>query len=64
MNYVNRILDAFGGPRALAKAGGWPPSTVYDWKYSRSIPAKKQRVIMDLAKAQGIKIKPADFFDL
>lgn len=63
MAYASKIIDRFGGTRAMATALGLPPSTVQSWKEVGLIPAKHQQAILDEARARGIDLEPADFFD-
>lgn len=59
---VAAIVDRFGGTRAMARAGGWPASTVQSWKRTGRIPALRQPEVLRAARREGIKLTPADFF--
>ncbi|MEI4489586.1 hypothetical protein WAF00_02890 [Mameliella alba] len=61
MSYVNRIVEAFGGVRPMAKAAGYPVSTVQSWKSRGSIPDDRKADIWDAAKAAGVTLTPAHF---
>jgi len=63
MAYAPKIIKRFGGTRAAAAAMRLPPSTVQSWKDTGLIPAKHQQKILDAARANGIALEPADFFD-
>ena len=56
------IIEAFGGGRRLAELLGCHEQTIYAWGKRNIIPAKKQRLVIDVAKANKIKVKPEDFF--
>ena len=59
---IQTIIGKFGGIRSFARILSMPPQTVSSWKARNSIPAKHQKVILDAAKRNGIKLKPDDFF--
>ncbi len=63
MNIATRIIDRFGGTRALARAIDRPPSTVQSWKDSGYIPAQHQGAVLEAAKRAAIGLAPADFFE-
>ena len=56
------IVRLFGGTRAMARAGGWPSSTVQSWKTSGRIPARRQAAVLAAAARLGLALSPADFF--
>jgi hypothetical protein len=62
MNSASRIINLFGGTRALAAALDLPPSTVQSWKDAGLIPAKHQQPVLDKAIELGLPLTPADFF--
>lgn len=64
MSSAERIINLFGGTRALANALDLPPSTVQSWKDAGLIPAKHQQTVLDKAIELGISLTPADFFRL
>ncbi len=60
---VARVVDdIFGGTRAMARAGGWPPGTVQSWKTSGRIPARRQAAVLAAAARLGLALGPGDFF--
>lgn len=63
MSYAARIIEKFGGTRAMANAMGLAPSTVQSWKNTGLIPAKHQQAILEKAQSLELQIAPADFFD-
>lgn len=63
MTIAERIIDRFGGTRALARAIGKSPSTVQSWKDSGFIPAQHQQAVLDAAMKAAIGITTADFFN-
>jgi len=63
MAHASKIIETFGGTRAMASAIGLPPSTVQSWKDSGVIPAKRQQDVLDKARELGKELSPADFFD-
>jgi len=58
---ARHIIHKFGGQSALAKLLGRRQSTVEHWAQS-GIPAKWQKVLLDLAEEQGVALSPDDFF--
>jgi hypothetical protein len=62
MSKASEIIEKFGGQSALAKMLNKRQSTVRHW-YVHGIPAKWQKPILDLAKNQGVDLRPEDFFD-
>ena len=63
MSYVDRIIEKFGGVRAMAGKIGRPPSTIQDWKNSGFVPARQQQNVLDKAREHGIALGTADFFE-
>jgi hypothetical protein len=53
------VIPLFGGASALAKLLDRPRSTVQYWQRSGTIPSKWHRPLLDLARAQGISLDPA-----
>lgn len=47
----------------MSAATGLHPSTIQSWKEAGRIPAKRQQLVLDKARARGIDLQPADFFD-
>lgn len=64
MGYATKIIEKFGGTRAMAAVLRMAPSTVQSWKVSGRIPDRHKTFVLDKALASGIAISPADFFDL
>lgn len=62
MSYVEPIILAFGGVRALARAINRPVSTVGGWKDRGSIPDPCKPEVLVAAKAAGLRLSEADFF--
>lgn len=63
MNAVERIVQRFGGTRAMARALGVNASNVDRWRHLGRIPAKRQPLILELGQALDPPLQPADFFD-
>ena len=63
MTPSKRIIDLFGGVRAVAKKLNKPVSTVGYWNDS-GIPAKHHDLFFDLAKAENVELRREDFFDV
>lgn len=61
--HAKSIIAKLGGVRAAAALLGKPPSTVSHWIASGFIPAQHQQETLDAARANGIELSPADFFD-
>lgn len=64
MNYVSRIVDAFGGVRPMSAAIGKPVSTVHSWKVRGSIPDEAKTAVLTRAHELGIPLRPEHFFPL
>lgn len=69
MEPANTIIDALGGPTAVAKIVGVHRTRVSMWKVERRkggsgglIPMKHAVVLLAAAEAQGIEIAAEDFF--
>lgn len=63
MNSIREIVEAFGGPRPMARLLGYPPSTVMSWARRDMVPSRHIPVILRAAEKQGIPLTPADFFE-
>jgi len=61
MSYVDRIVQAFGGVRPMARRLGRQPSTVAAWLARGSIPDRNKPAILEAAHADGLGLGPADF---
>lgn len=64
MSQAERIIEKFGGIRPMAEAMKVPPSTVQGWKEAGFIPSRRQQAVLSTARARGIELSPADFFEL
>jgi hypothetical protein len=63
------IIARLGGVQNVSVALGLNPITVMRWSYPRCkggsaglVPSNRQRDLLDLGKAIGAEITPADFF--
>jgi DNA-binding transcriptional regulator YdaS (Cro superfamily) len=63
MKSIREIVEAFGGPRPMARLLGYPPSTVMSWARRDIVPSRHIPVILRAAEKKGIKLAPADFFE-
>lgn len=64
MNYAQKIIQAFGGVRALARLMERPVSTVGSWGDRGSIPDEDKARILALSDAHGVGLHPVDFFPI
>lgn len=64
MNYAQKIIQRFGGVRALARLMQRPASTVGSWGDRGSIPDEDKVRIMTLSIQQNIKLTAQDFFPI
>lgn len=62
MNYAQKIIQKFGGVRALARLMQRPVSTVGSWGDRGSIPDEEKACIMSLSIQQNIGLTAQDFF--
>lgn len=62
-NAAVRIIGLFGGTRAAARKIGVAKSTVQSWKENGHIPARRQQLVLDRARALGVAVTPASFFE-
>jgi hypothetical protein len=67
---ASNIIAKCGGHRIVAEWTGVDISRVHRWTYPSErggtggvIPAKHQPTILDKARAAGVKLSPADFFE-
>lgn len=63
MTYAKKLVQTFGGVRAMARKLGVPVSTVQNWKTRGLIPASRQGRVLSVARKLGLPIEPADFFE-
>lgn len=61
MNAAEHIIETLGGTRKAAALLGLPASTVQSWKVAGVIPPRRQRAVLDVAKAAGVELKAEDF---
>lgn len=62
MNYVEELIDLFGGLSSFSRRLGHKhPTTVQGWKDRGSIPTKYWGEILQLANTDGIDLGP-EFF--
>lgn len=64
MSTASHIIDLFGGTRPAASKLGLAVSTVQSWKTKGYIPAPHQQNVLDKARALGIAVTPASFFEV
>ena len=57
---VDLAVATFGGVRALARSLGCDPAAVSRWKKAGTIPALKQRKLLEAAWERGIDITAHD----
>lgn len=64
------MIEKCGGEAAVAKMAGVDVSRVYRWTYTKEqggtdgrIPTRHQQPLLDRARAEGIDLTPADFFE-
>jgi len=63
MDAAQHVIAKFGGQGALARLIGKGPSTVQYWAKAGTIPAKWQEHLLQLARDQGIDLRPGDFVE-
>lgn len=61
MNNAEMVIAKFGGQTALARLIGKKQGTVYHWAKVGIIPAKWQKIILDLAREKNIDISSSEF---
>jgi hypothetical protein len=60
---VQKVIQAFGGIRALARALGHAnPSTVSGWYRRGRVPWRQIPIVIEAAEMRGIAIEYSDFF--
>lgn len=62
MNYAQKIIQRFGGVRALARLMERPTSTVGSWGDRGSIPDEDKARIMALGEKHDVCLTADDFF--
>lgn len=67
MTPADIVISRFGGVRPLARLLGKDPSTIHRWRQPSSkggldgrVPSAVQVQLLDLAKAQGVELTPAE----
>lgn len=55
---ASRVVDAFGGTHATARALDTPASTVQSWKKSGRIPRWWRKIIIDAAEYAHLPLPP------
>ncbi|HND51982.1 MAG TPA: hypothetical protein PLV92_06280 [Pirellulaceae bacterium] len=61
-NSAAHVITKLGGIKPTARLAGVSIHAVYGWTYAGRIPAKRQRALLDAARAEGLALEPADFF--
>jgi DNA-binding transcriptional regulator YdaS (Cro superfamily) len=56
MDIENNLFTKLGGTRKMADLLGEAPSTVQSWKSAGRIPAHKQPLVIERAKAAGVEV--------
>jgi len=62
MSYVDRIVEAFGGVRPMARRLQKPSSTIGGWKDRGTIPDDQKIAVLAAAEADGMSLTRLDFF--
>jgi DNA-binding transcriptional regulator YdaS (Cro superfamily) len=62
--HIERIVAAFGGQNAMARALGLRQSTVWAWLQSGHVPSRRIPVVIQAAAnlSPPVHLTPADFF--
>lgn len=60
---ASRIASLWGTASSFARAIDRPRSTVQDWLESGHVPGDEHKAIVEAAKRDGVKLKPAHFVD-
>jgi hypothetical protein len=60
---IDLIIRRFGSTYKLASALGCGQSVIAGWKKRGHIPGDRQQEVLDAARAKGIALEPADFFE-
>ena len=64
MTVAAKIIERFGGTRAMARLLGKPPSTIQSWKEGGFIPAHHQSDVLRAAREADVGLAPEDFFEI
>ena len=62
MSYVDKIIDSFGGVRAMAREIDRPPSTIASWRARGTIPDSVKVHVLACAQKSGRALRREDFF--
>lgn len=61
MSYVEKLIDAFGGVRPMARAIGRAPATVHGWRKRATVPDHEKVRVWRTAGSLGVDLSPLDF---
>ncbi len=61
MRTATDIIDLLGGPTKVAKAVGFPLTTVHSWKAANFIPEWRRAALLKMAGDQGVSLATTDF---
>lgn len=71
MTQADRIIDKFGGKEAFRQKFKISASRLYRWTAPDAkggtggrIPSKHHPRLLEVARAEGVELSPADFFDM
>ena len=59
---VEQVIRRFGSQQRVAELLGIWQTAVSGWVRRGAIPARRQAQLLQLARREGIALKPADFF--
>ena len=60
---IQKIIQKFGKQEAVASIAGVGQSAVSEWIRNKSIPHKRQSLLLKEAKRLKLDLNPSDFFD-
>lgn len=61
---ISDLIDRLGGITEFARKGGWPLGTASAWKTRGNIPPAHWHRLIEIARADGIKLNPSILLDL